>query len=160
MERNSTHFLRLALLTANAIVALLCILVLPSIYKNWAIEIPDYGYLRYPAIIGLGVAAVLFFVVTLQAFKLLGYIDANKAFSQKAVYSLKKIKYLALCMGVVFMSMMPLVFLLAEADDAPGLIIFGFVFSMTPFAVAVFAALCQRILQNAIDFKKELDLTV
>lgn len=55
---------------------------------------------------------------------------------------------------------MPFFYLLAEKDDAPGIILIGMVFVFAAFVVAVFAAVLQKLLKNAIDIKSENDLTV
>jgi hypothetical protein len=55
---------------------------------------------------------------------------------------------------------LPLVFVVAEWDDAPGLIVINLVFIGASFLVAVFAAVLQRLLQQAIEIKEENDLTV
>jgi hypothetical protein len=49
---------------------------------------------------------------------------------------------------------------MAEVDDAPGLILVGMVPIFTSLVIAVFAAVLQRLLQEAIDIKSENDLTV
>jgi hypothetical protein len=48
----------------------------------------------------------------------------------------------------------------AQKDDAPGLFALALVFIGASFSVAVFAAVLQQLLQNAIAIKKENDLTV
>ncbi len=55
---------------------------------------------------------------------------------------------------------MPLIYYAAEVDDAPGLILIGMVIICASFVVAVFAAVLQKLLENAIDIKSENDLTV
>jgi ABC-type tungstate transport system substrate-binding protein len=49
---------------------------------------------------------------------------------------------------------------IADADDAPGLIIIGAAIACAPVVIAVFAAVLERLLQSAIDLKSENDLTV
>ena len=54
---------------------------------------------------------------------------------------------------------MPLFYLVAERDDAPGIII-GMIIIFASMVIAVFAAVLQRLLKDAIDIKSENDLTV
>ena len=49
---------------------------------------------------------------------------------------------------------------MAEIDDAPGIIVIGLVIIFASMVIAVFAAVLQRLLQEAIDIKSENDLTV
>ncbi len=55
---------------------------------------------------------------------------------------------------------MPLFYLVAERDDAPGIIIIGMIIIFASMVIAVFAAVLQRLLKDAIDIKSENDLTV
>jgi hypothetical protein len=104
--------------------------------------------------------AIPFFMALYQALKLLGHIDENKAFTELSVRSLKNIKYCAITISVLSMSVMPLIYLIADEDDAPGLMVFGLVIPFASIVVAVFAAVLEKLLKNAIDIKSENDLTV
>ncbi|MGV2488281.1 UNVERIFIED_CONTAM: DUF2975 domain-containing protein, partial [Bacillus mycoides] len=53
-----------------------------------------------------------------------------------------------------------LFYLVAERDDAPGIIILGMLLIFASMVIAVFAAVLQRLLKDAIDIKSENDLTV
>jgi hypothetical protein len=55
---------------------------------------------------------------------------------------------------------MPLIIYVAEKDDAPGAVLIGLVFIFATLIVGVFAAVLERLLQNAIELKSENDLTV
>ncbi|MNP58015.1 hypothetical protein D3C76_1528910 [compost metagenome] len=55
---------------------------------------------------------------------------------------------------------MPLFYLLAEKDDAPGIIVIGMVLVFAGMVIAVFAAVLQKLLKEAIELKSEIDLTV
>jgi len=55
---------------------------------------------------------------------------------------------------------MPLVYVLAEDEDAPGLILFGTAFVFAPLVIAFFAAVLQKLLKQAIDIQSENDLTI
>lgn len=58
------------------------------------------------------------------------------------------------------MIIIPFVYNVAELDDAPGLIIIGMVPIFASMVIAVFAAVLQRLLEEAIHIKSENDLTV
>jgi len=55
---------------------------------------------------------------------------------------------------------MPLFYLFAEKDDAPGVILIGMVIIFASMVIAVFAAVLQKLLKNVLDIKSENDLTV
>lgn len=121
---------------------------------------PDMAYIKYFVFIVFYAAAIPFYVALYQAFKLLHYIDKNKAFSELSVKSLSNIKQCAITISSLFVLGMPLFYLLAEADDAPGIILIGLVLIFASMVIAVFAAVLQSLLKNAIDIKSENDLTV
>ncbi|UTR10312.1 DUF2975 domain-containing protein [Evansella sp. LMS18] len=158
MKRGSTIFLKIAVVLIGIPILALCILGLYWLPNNPAS--PDYDHLLYPAITGIYISAIPFFIALYQAFKLLNYIDVNKAFSIASVKSLKVIKICAVIISSLYVVIMPFVFFVAELDDAPGLIIIGMVPFFASSVIAVFAAVLQRLLQEAIDIKAENDLTV
>lgn len=161
MKRTPTLYLRATLIVMAIVVLILCGFVLPVLPGNWAAEYPDLAYLKYPATFGLSLTAVAFFYALYQAGKLLRYIDQNKAFSRSAVRALKRITYAALMIGGLYVCALPAVFMTADAEDAPGLIvIFGLIFILIPTAIGAFSAVMQSLIQNALDLKSENDLTV
>jgi hypothetical protein len=158
MKRYSTVFLKLAVILIALPVLALCVIGLYWLFKNPVN--PNYARILYPPIAGIYVSAIPFFIALYQAIKLLSYIDKNNAFSQISVESLKNIKQCAMTISGIYIAIMPFVYLVAEKDDAPGLIIMGMVPIFASMVIAVFAAVLQRLLQDAIDIKSENDLTV
>lgn len=160
MKRGTTLFLKIAVILMGIPVLALCIFVVPEI-ANFAAELyPDMASIKYLFLIDLYAAAIPFYFALYQAFKLLSYIDKNKAFSGLSVRALKTIKYCAITISVIFVLGMPLFYLVAEIDDAPGVIVIGLVIIFASMVIAVFAAVLQRLLQEAIQIKSENDLTV
>lgn len=161
IQRGSTIFLRVTVIALGLLVLTFCAFLLPSIHQEWAGEFPKIAYLKYPVLIGLVIAATAFFIALFHTLKLLNYIDKNKAFSQSSVQALKTIRYCASVVAVFCAATMPLVYLKADKDDSPGLIVVSMAFFVgAPIVVAVFAMVAERLLQNAIDIKSENDLTV
>ncbi len=158
MKRGSTLFLRMAVFLIGTPVLALGIYGLFWLPKNPVN--PDYSHILYPIVIGMYVSVVPFFVALYQAFTLLGYIDKNQAFSELSVKSLKNIKFCAMTISGLYAVIEPFVFLVADLDDAPGLVIVGMVPIFASMVIAVFAAVLQRLLQEAIDIKSENDLIV
>jgi hypothetical protein len=158
MKPYSTKFLRIAVILIGVPVLALCIFGLTKLVNNPVNS--DYAHMLYPILIGIYISAIPFYFALYKAFRLLSYIDHNKAFSQISVDALKSIKYCANTISCIYVVIMPFVYLLAEKDDAPGLIIIGMVPIFAAMVIAVFAAVLQRLLQDAIDIKSENDLTV
>lgn len=160
MNKFSTVFLRIVIVIVGLAVLSLCVFAFPQIGEGWTAEFPEEPKSGYWVMASLFAAAVPFFVALYFGLKLLSYIDLNKAFSEDSVRVLQKIMYCAVAMSIALMTYMPAAYHFAEIDDAPGVIIFAFAFACGPLVVAVFAAVLKKLLQNAIDFKNENDLTV
>lgn len=158
MKRGSTLFLKAALILMGIPVLAFCIVGLIRLANNPVN--PSYAGILYPIIIGIYVSAIPYFGALFQAYKLLSYIDKNQAFSDLSVKALKNIKYCALTVSGVYVAILPFVFFVADLDDAPGLIIIGMIPIFASMVIAVFAAVLQRLLQEAIKIKSENDLTV
>ena len=163
MKRSSTLFLKVAVIFIGIPVLAACPFLLPQI-ANEANEAADRGsdlaFVVYGLLMVMYVSAVPFYFALYQSFNLLSYIDKNQAFSQISVTALKKIKTCAIIMSGLYVVALPFVAILAEVDDAPGLIIVGMVPIFASMVIAVFAAVLQRLLQEAINIKSENDLTV
>jgi MFS superfamily sulfate permease-like transporter len=150
MERGSTIFLKVAVILIGIPILALCIFWLPGFVN----------YLPYPILIGVYTTAIAFFFALYQALKLLSYIDKNKAFSELSVNALKYIKYCAITISTIYAVLIPFLFPIADADDAPGLVAFPGIIVFASIVIGVFAAVLQKLLKEAIDIKSENDLTV
>ncbi|KLU57084.1 DUF2975 domain-containing protein [Paenibacillus sp. FSL K6-1122] len=158
MKRGTTIFLKLAVLLIGVPILALCIFGIPWLANNPVN--PNYAGALYPIVIIMYVSVIPFIVALYQAFRLLSYIDKNEAFSLMSVKSLKTIKYCAIVISSLYFVMLPFVYVVAEKDDAPGLILMGMVPIFASLVIAVFSAVLQRLLQEAIDIKSENDLVV
>ncbi len=153
-----TLFLKIAIVLIAIPILVLCTFGLIRITTE-AVN-PEYALMLYPILLGMYLSTIPFFAALFEAIRLLSYIDKNKAFSELSVKSLKHIKYCATTINILFVAEMPFFYFLAEKDDAPGVILMGMVFVFGSFVVAIFAAVLQKLLKNAIEIKTENDLTV
>ncbi|MFC5529660.1 DUF2975 domain-containing protein [Cohnella yongneupensis] len=160
MERGTTLFLRVAVFLIGTPVLAMCIFAVPEIADYMVDLYPDHTYLKYLVFLLLYAGAIPFYFALYQAFKLLGYIDKNEAFSERSVRALKNITACAISISSLFALGMPLFYLMGEKDDSPGVIVIGMVIVFASMVIAVFAAVLQKLLQQAIDIKSENDLTV
>ena len=100
MKQYSTIFLKIAVILIGIPVLALGIFGLPWLANNPVN--PDYAHILYPIIIGIYLSAIPFYVALYKAFRLLSYIDKNKAFSQISVKALKNIKYCAITISTLY----------------------------------------------------------
>lgn len=141
------------------IVLALCIFALPTMGKSMIPEFPTVPYAQYFVSV-FYVSSIPFFIALFHSWKILNYIDKNTAFSNLTVSALRKIKHLAIVISIILACGMFWMFQFAQADDAPGVIIIWAFITGAPLVIAVFAALLQKLLNNAIQLQTESDLTV
>lgn len=153
-HKGSTIFLRVSVLGLGLMVLALCVFALPA-----GIRSDSTGYYRN-ILYGMYVTVIPFFIALHYTLKLLGYIDRNKAFSTASVTALKYIKYCALATAGMYTAALPYFYYAADQDDAPGVVLIGMLLVFAPLVIAVFAAVLQKLLHNAMIIKSENDLTV
>jgi hypothetical protein len=153
MKRGSTLFLKIIISLLGGFVLTMCVGISAEM-------IGEGTALYHPVFLGMYGTAIPFFIGIYQTFKLLRYIDKNNAFSDLSVKALQNIKYCAALISVLYGAALPLLYAVAQREDAPGVLAIGIVFALAAAAVAVIAAVLQKLLQNAIDIKSENDLTV
>ncbi len=153
MKRGSTDILRLTIVLLGFVVLAGCVYSLPAAFDGMT-----DGY--SPILLGMYVTLIPFFFALHQTWKLLGYIDKNKPFSILSVNALKKVKYCALIISGMYIAGMPYIYIVADKDDAPGVILIGLVFIGTSFVIATSAAVLQKLIETAVAIKSENDLTV
>ncbi|WP_085507037.1 DUF2975 domain-containing protein [Thalassobacillus devorans] len=158
--KRETLFLKIAVFLMGIPVLALCIFAVPTIARGFSEIIPGMDYVQYLVFIGLYTTALAYFLALYQAYRLLSYIDRNEAFSGLSVKALKNIKYCAIAISGFYVLLMPIIYLFAEYDDAPGVIVIGMIIIFGAMVIAVFAAVLQKLLNTAIEIKSENELTV
>ena len=101
-------------------------------------------------------ASIPFFIALYKAFKLLGYIGQNKAFSVNSVRALRSIKYCAIILSIFIVMAGIYIRIFHNKDDDPAgflaiCIVTAFVSLVVSTAVEVF----EKILQNGMAIKSE-----
>lgn len=154
MKKSSTHFLR-AVIALIGIGALAFVLWAPQ--RNAQATLLDRYFNAFVAY--TYVTSIPFFVALFQAFKLLGYVGRNETFSPGSVRALRTIRYCALVIvGLVAVSA---IFMIGgDREDRPGGVFMRILVTFPTIVVATASAICERVLQNAVDIKSENDLTV
>ena len=158
MERGTTLFLKVAIFLIGITVLAMCVFLLPWLANDTAEMYPEFAYLQYPILIGLYITAIPFFIALYQALKLLNYIGNNNAFSELSVKALKHIKYCAVTISILYV--IGIIFLISQNASHPGIVLIGLTIFFTSVVIAVFTAVLQKLLKNALEIKSENDLTV
>lgn len=160
MKRASTLFLKAVIILIGLVALGLDGLTMWNIGIGSTITFPISLYIVSTGLIAIYTTIIPFLFALSQGFRLLQNIDNNNAFSETSIDALSKIKCSAFAMSILYWVAMPLVFMLAEYDDAPGLVLMGAALASVPLVIATFAAVLQKLVQNALDIKLENDLTV
>lgn len=160
MKRHSTLFLKIVVCLL-ALGGLFIMLLEPQLEGRNANSDPITLYFNDPFLAYMYAASLPFFVALYQCFKLLGYIDRNKIFSQAAVNAVKTIKYCAIAFVAFLVASEVYLFAVVRGtDDTAGAAVLGAVIIFASVVVGTGAAVFQKLLQNAVDIKSEHDLTV
>ena len=158
MKKGSTLFLKFVMCLI-AIVALTWLIWFPQL-EGRAANLDLISIYKDPLIIYTFIGSIPFFVGLYQGFKLLGYIDSDKVFSQLSVNAVGKIKYCAIAFSGFIMLGILYIRLFVQGDDPAGVTGLSIVTIFASIVIATAAAVFQSLLQNAIDIKSENDLTV
>jgi hypothetical protein len=158
MKKGSTLFLKFVICLIS-IGALIWLIWFPQL-EGRAANLDLISIYRDPLIIYAYIGSIPFFVALYQAFKLLGYIDGNKVFSQSSVNAVRNIKYCAITFSGFIVLGILYIRLFVKGDDPAGVTALGIFTTFASIVIATAAAVFQRLLQNAVDLKSENDLTV
>ena len=101
-------------------------------------------------------ASIPFFIALYKAFRLLGYIGQNKAFSLNAARALRSIKYCAIVLSVFIVMAGLYIRIFHNKDDDPaGFIAMCIVTTFVSLVVATTVAVFEKILKKGMDIKSE-----
>ncbi|MBM7563888.1 DUF2975 domain-containing protein [Paenibacillus sacheonensis] len=159
MREITTLFLKIAVIIIGLPVLALCLFFVPHVANFAGKSYPTIAPIRYLVFIVMYGAAVPFYYALYQTFHLLRSIDRNTAFSDISVKALKNIKICAIAISGLYVLGMPLFRLIARKLDPP-VGFMGLAIIFASLVIAVFAAILQRLLQEAIHIKSENELTV
>lgn len=154
MKQPSTLVLNVTIMFIGALVLGLCVVAIPQVIGTF--QVGGYDLI----LLGLYLPAIPFFIALYQAMKILSYIDSKRAFSKPLVRAFKNIKLSAYAISGIFALGMPYIFYVADKDDAPSVVAVALIITFLSFVIGTFAAVMQKLMQNAVEIKSENDLTV
>ena len=158
MKKSSTLFLK-AIILIIAVAVLAGLTWFPQT-EGRATNLNLVAIYSDPLIIYVYLASLPFFFGLYQAFKLLSLIDANQAFTQAAVNTLKRMKVAAVSLiGLILLALAYLRFGL-QGEDLAGPTMLGICMALAFCVIGTGASIFEKLFQNAVDIKSENDLTV
>lgn len=158
MKKISTSILKVVLVAVAAVV-LVGLLWSPQT-EGRATNLNQFQIYADPLILYVYLGSTPFFIGLYQAFKLLGLIEKNQAFTQKAVNTLHVMKLASLSLIGLISGALICIRFFANGDDAAGPTMLGLCVSVAFGVIATAAGVFQKLFQNAVDLKSENDLTV
>lgn len=153
MKQGSTLFLKAVICLLGLVALAVCIII-------GGVTVSGNAGVYLPISVVVFLTAIPFFFALYQGLLLLRYIENGTAFSEISVKAIQKIKYCAFTISVLYAAGMPIIMYVADKDDAPGAVLIGLILIFAPLVTGVFAAVLEKLLQNAIEIKSENDLTV
>lgn len=87
-------------------------------------------------------------------------MDKHDFFSDISLHFVKMVHYLFILLFIVLLGILPFIYYSADHSDSPGVMLIALAFIFVPLAIAAFISVMEKILGNAIQFKKENDLTI
>jgi hypothetical protein len=154
MKQSSTIFLQ-GVIVLIGIVALAIMIRFP-LTEGRAANLDLFSIYSDPFILYGYAASIPFFIALYKAFKLLGYIGQNKAFSLNSVRTLRSIKYCAIGLSILIVMAGVYIKIFHNKDDDPaGFLAMCVVTAFASLVVATAVAVFEKILQNGVDIKSE-----
>jgi hypothetical protein len=164
MKNGLTTFARAVVYLVGVAALCVCFILIPELVREEGVGKPFNPYLVYSFFAGVYLLALPFFVALYQTLKLFNYIDKNKAFSHQSIKALQNIKICAIVFSVMIVVAVATGIGVARSidptEDVTGFITLGFIFTFIPSIIAVFVAVLQRVLAEAVAMKSENDLIV
>jgi hypothetical protein len=150
MKRSSTIFLQ-AVIVIIGILAIAIMIRFP-LTEGRAANLDLFSIYSDPLILYAYAASIPFFIALYKAFKLLGYIGQNKAFSPDSVKTLRSIKYCAIVLSVLIVMAGIYIRIFHSKDDDPaGFLAMCIVTTFVSIVIATAAAVFEKILQKGVD---------
>ena len=153
MQKGSTLFLKVVIYSLGLAVLGLCVIIA-------GVSISGNAGMYLPVLLIMGVAGIPFFYALYQGLLLLSYIDSSAPFSELSVKALRTARYCHFAVSSIYAVGMPYIIWVAEKDDAPGVVAFALLIIFAFLVVGVFTAVVEKLVQNALDIKKENELTI
>jgi hypothetical protein len=153
-----TTFLKIILLGMSVFILFVAMLwTFGFIHAYSANELYPARIIAHISLYGTAISSlsIIFFV-----YRILRLIDQSNPFSTQALQLIRKIKQATLVIFVLFLGLLPMVYRIADVEDAPGVVIIGLGIVAVPLALSVIVATIEKLLETVIQIKHENDLTV
>lgn len=154
MKQSSTLFLQGVIVLLG--ILSLAIMIRFPLTEGRAANLDLFSIYSDPFILYGYAASIPFFISLYKAFKLLGYIGHNNAFSLNSVKTLKSIKYCAIVLSIlIVMAGLYIRIFHSKGDDPAGFLAMCIGTTFISLVVATAVSVFEKILQNGVDIISE-----
>ena len=158
MRSYQNLILKSFIIIMGGLIAALSLFWLPNLAETTAVNNPEYAYLRYPVLIAMIVTTIPFFIALIKSNQLLNLIARKEAFSTTSVNALKVIALCGATIGGAYTLLGIVLFMLGALH--PGILIAFSVLILTSITISFFANLLKVLLEEALQYKNDVDLTI
>ncbi|NLZ49377.1 MAG: DUF2975 domain-containing protein [Clostridiales bacterium] len=144
MKEGRKGILRLGAFLIVVSILTFFVFLLPFVLTGLSKVIPVVSYLRYSGLICLYGGIITFIFALYQTVKVLVNISKGKELWKASRGNLKAIKYSTIILSSLYLISMPFLYLMADKDDAPGILLFGLIVFLFSSASAVFASAFEK----------------
>ena len=137
----------------------LCGVLIPLFGAEAARTNPDYAWMFWPCLGGIGVLCVPVLIVLVLVWQMAGRIGADNSFCYENAEALKQICGLAV-LDTVLCLLGALVLAIFLRGLPPYLLLLSVAVMLVGVAIAVVSAVLSHLIQKAADLKAEQDLTI
>lgn len=146
MKKWASLFLKLSVIVCVLPVLLFCIRVLPGIITGALDEYPELQWANYPMYFGFYLSGALCLYVFYQIFRLLRLVDKGQVKDSMTHGILKTIRWSSLSISLVYFVMSPVVYYVADHEDAPGILLIELIILFAWVAVASLSIILDSLL--------------
>jgi len=145
MKKWASLFLKLSVIVCAIPVLLFCIRVLPGIISGALGEYPELLWAKYPMYFGFYLSGALCLYVFFQTFRLLRLFDKGQVKDSMTSGILKTIRWCSLSISFVYLMMSPVVYYVADHEDAPGILLIELIILFAWIAVASLSIILESL---------------
>lgn len=157
-QKEMARWLKVILITAAFLGAVLCIFILPSLGNDMTMTYPEAKYMYFPCLLFFWISAIPFYAALGMSWMICTEIIRDNSFSDKNASLLRGISRLAFFDGLYFFAGIVILGFMNLLN--PGILLGAVFLIFLSISFAVAAAALSHLVKNASDMKLENDLTV
>lgn len=145
IKKWASFYLKLSGIACAIPVLFFCIRILPGILAGALGEYPELLWVKYPMYFGFYLSGTLCLYVFYQTFRLLRLFDKGQMKDSMTHGILKTIRWSSLSISFVYLMMSPVIYYVADHEDAPGILLIELIILFAWIAVASLSIILESL---------------